>query len=289
MDNEELKKFIEELEKNKSSRVDEKIAEKKSKMWDKLPPTSLPSGELVINTSLEGYPEIVFSIPEKSRDVEDENGEFGIRKTETKWEIYAVSTGEVIKEASSYNKFFDGNDWDPGESEISSNVFSISKEIPIKMHEKIDGTVKSVKDLSYKYPQISKIQWQQFETMKKDHFQVILDFTIREDVNLIAWSFSIDGSEYKAIQGIQPTKNKIGLEYRWDSEKFESLKSGSILSISIRTNKPKLKEDLQDSEEAVLVEGEVAEGGAKEPGGLSGSSVLGGRDQIETILTYKIR
>jgi hypothetical protein len=277
MDNEELKKFIEEIEKNKSSRVDEKIAEKKSKMWDKLPPTSLPSGELVINTSLVDDPEIIFSIPEKSRDVEDKNGKFGIRKTETKWEIYDVSSGEVIKESTSYSKFFDGNDWDPGQSEMGVNLFTASKKFPINLHENIDGTIKSVKDLSYKYPQISKIQWQQFESMKGGYFQVILDFTIRKDVNLIVWSFSIDGSPYKIMEGIQPTENKIGLEYRWNSEKFQSLKSGSILSISIRTNKPKLRGDLQDPGEVVLAEG------------LSGSSGLGGRDQLETVLTYQVK
>jgi hypothetical protein len=113
--------------------------------------------------------------------------------------------------------------------------------------------------------------------MKGGYFQVILDFTIRKDVNLIVWSFSIDGSAYKIMEGIQPTENKIGLEYRWDSEKFQSLKSGSILSISIRTNKPKLRGDLQDPGEVVLAEG------------LSGSSGLGGRDQLETVLTYQVK
>ena len=122
---------------------------------------------------------------------------------------------------------------------------------------------------------------------KGDNFQVILDFTIREDVNLIVWSFSIDGSEYNIIEGIEPTENKIGLEYRWDSDIFEPLKSGSILSISIQTNKPKLKGDLRDPGEAGLVKGEVAEGGAKQLGDLSGFK-LGAGDQIETILTYKI-
>jgi hypothetical protein len=277
MDNEELKKFIEEIEKNKSSRVDEKIAEKKSKMWDKLPPTSLPSGELVINTSLVDDPEIIFSIPEKSRDVEDKNGKFGIRKSETKWEIYDVSSGEVIKESTSYSKFFDGNDWDPGQSEMGGKVFTASKKFPINLHENIDGTIKSVKDLSYTNPQISKIQWNQYESMKGGNFQVILDFTIRKDVNLIVWSFSVDGSAHKIMEGIQPSENKIGLEYRWDSEKFQGLKSGSIISISIRTNKPKLKGDLEDPGEVVLAEG------------LSGSSGLGEKDQLETVLTYTVQ
>ena len=108
-------------------RIIRKISEIKYKMWDKLPPTSLPSGELVINTSLESNPSIIFYIPEKSREIEDENGEFGIRKSDTRWEIYSVSTGEVIKESRSYSKFFDGNDWDPGTSELSGSTFTASK------------------------------------------------------------------------------------------------------------------------------------------------------------------
>lgn len=280
----------EDLE-ERTKRIEEKITEIKFKMWDKLPPPTLPIGDISIQTDLRDYPSIDFTINKKTSDILDSSGLFGIRKNDKKWEIYDASNGEVIKSTNSYSKFFDSSEWDSGNHKNSENSFTISNKIPIYIHEKIDGAIISAKDIGYRYPQISNIQWQQFESLKGDekgdNFQVILDFTIREDVNLIVWSFSIDGSEYNIIEGIEPTENKIGLEYRWDSDIFEPLKSGSILSISIQTNKPKLKGDLRDPGEAGLVKGEVAEGGAKQLGDLSGFK-LGAGDQIETILTYKI-
>jgi hypothetical protein len=273
MDNEELKKFIEEIEKNKSSRVDEKIAEKKSKMWDKLPPTSLPSGELVINTSLEGYPQIVFSIPEKSTDVVDESKQFGIRKSDTQWEIYSVSSGEVIKQSRSYSKFFDGSDWDPGESEISSDVFSISKKIPVTIHEKIDGTIISAKDISYKYPQIFKVEWNYRSVGDprggKSYLQVSLSFTIRKDVTLVQSSYSIDGSGFSPTLPIEVGSNENGIIYNWSSTSLDYIRIGSVVSFFIITTKSP--------------EGSLGSSGS------SGSSGIGGTNNLESRLTYTIQ
>lgn len=132
------------MEAQDQTRIESRIAELKYKMWDKLPPTYLPFGELIINTSIESSPTITFTIPARSTDVEDEKGEFGIRKKDTSededknpglvattWQIYSVSNGEVIKQSTSYSKFFDGSDWDPGTSElggIERNIFTASKQ-----------------------------------------------------------------------------------------------------------------------------------------------------------------
>ena len=88
------------MEAQDQTRIESRIAELKYKMWDKLPPTYLPFGELIINTSIESSPTITFTIPARSTDVEDENGEFGIRKNDTNWQIYSVSNGEVIKQSN---------------------------------------------------------------------------------------------------------------------------------------------------------------------------------------------
>jgi hypothetical protein len=269
MDNEELKKFIEEI-KNDKKRIDEKIAEKKSRMWDKLPPTSLPSGELVINTSLEGYPQIVFSIPEKSTDVVDESKQFGIRKSDTQWEIYSVSSGEVIKQSRSYSKFFDGSDWDPGESEISSDVFSISKKIPIRLHEKIDGRVKTIKDINYKYPQIFNIEWNYRSVGDsrggKSYLQVSLSFTIRLDVKLLQSSYSIDGSESNLTESTMSGEDRNGITYNWNSTQLDSIRIGSTVSFSIITTRD-----------------------VKESSGSSGSSGIGGTNNLVTSLDYTVQ
>jgi len=200
------------MEAQDQTRIESRIAELKYKMWDRLPPTYLPSGELIINTSIESTSTITFTIPARSTDVEDENGEFGIRKNDTKWEIYSVSNGEVIKQSTSYSKFFDGSDWDPGTSELGGNIFTASKQIPVTIHEKIDGTVRSSKDINYKYPQIFDIEWNQ--TGEKG-VSVTLDFTIRKDIEDFTSSYSFDRKEYMEVR-LEPIRSSsVGTSYQW--------------------------------------------------------------------------
>jgi hypothetical protein len=200
------------MEAQDQTRIESRIAELKYKMWDRLPPTYLPSGELIINTSIESTSTITFTIPARSTDVEDENGEFGIRKNDTKWEIYSVSNGEVIKQSTSYSKFFDGSDWDPGTSELGGNIFTASKQIPVTIHETIDGTVRSSKDINYKYPQIFDIEWNQ--TGEKG-VSVTLDFTIRKDIEDFTSSYSFDRKEYMEVR-LEPIRSSsVGTSYQW--------------------------------------------------------------------------
>jgi hypothetical protein len=241
MDNEELKKFIEEIEQNKSSRVDEKIAEKKSKMWDKLPPTSLPSGELIIESSLESNPQIIFKVPSKSTDVTDESGQFGIRKSDTKWEIYSVSSGEVIKESRSYSKFFNGSDWDPGTSELGGNIFTSSKQIPVTIHEKKDGTTRSIEDINHKYTQIFNVEWSNRTVVDprggKTYLQVNLSFSIRSDVKLLQSSYSINGSGSNITETRMIEEDKNGITYNWSSTQSDQIQMGSVVKFSIITTR----------------------------------------------------
>ena len=200
------------MEAQDQTRIESRIAELKYKMWDRLPPTYLPSGELIINTSIESTSTITFTIPARSTDVEDENGEFGIRKSDTNWQIYSVSNGEVIKQSTSYSKFFDGSDWDPGTSELGGNIFTASKQIPVTIHEKIDGTVRSSKDINYKYPQIFDIEWNQ--TGEKG-VSVTLDFTIRKDIEDFTSSYSFDRKEYMEVR-LEPIRSSsVGTSYQW--------------------------------------------------------------------------
>ena len=204
------------MEAQDQTRIESRIAELKYKMWDKLPPTYLPFGELIINTSIESSPTITFTIPARSTDVEDENGEFGIRKNGTNWQIYSVSNGEVIKQSTSYSKFFDGSDWDPGTSELGGNVFTASKQIPVTIHEKIDGTVRSAKDINYKYPQIFDIEWNQTGEKSK---LVTLDFTIRKDIEDFTLSYSFDRKNYMEVR-LEPSRSDaVGISYQWTYEK----------------------------------------------------------------------
>lgn len=204
------------MEAQDQTRIESRIAELKYKMWDKLPPTYLPFGELIINTSIESSPTITFTIPARSTDVEDENGEFGIRKNDTNWQIYSVSNGEVIKQSTSYSKFFDGSDWDPGTSELGGNIFTSSKKIPVTIHEKIDGTVRSAKDINYKYPQIFDIEWNQ--TGEKSEL-VTLDFTIRKDIEDFTLSYSFDRKKYMEVR-LEPSRSDaVGISYQWTYEK----------------------------------------------------------------------
>jgi hypothetical protein len=200
------------MEAQDQTRIESRIAELKYKMWDRLPPTYLPSGELVINTNIESPSTITFTIPARSTDVEDENGEFGIRKSDTNWQIYSVSNGEVIKQSTSYSKFFDGSDWDPGTSELGGNIFTASKQIPVTIHEKIDGTVRSSKDINYKYPQIFDIEWNQ--TGEKGNL-VTLDFTIRKDIKDFTLSYSLDRKEYVKVRLEPISSSSAGDSYQW--------------------------------------------------------------------------
>jgi hypothetical protein len=201
------------MEAQDQTRIESRIAELKYKMWDRLPPTYLPSGELIINTNIESRPTITFTIPARSTDAEDENGEFGIRKNDTNWQIYSVSNGEVIKQSTSYSKFFDGSDWDPGTSEPGGNIFTASKQIPVTIHEKIDGTVRSSKDINYKYPQIFDIEWNQ--TGEKGN-SVTLNFTIRKDIRDFTLSYSsTTPSKYTAVS-LEPIRSSsVGTSYQW--------------------------------------------------------------------------
>jgi len=200
------------MEAQDQTRIESRIAELKYKMWDRLPPTYLPSGELVINTNIDSPSTITFTIPARSTDVEDENGEFGIRKNDTNWQIYSVSNGEVIKQSTSYSKFFDGSDWDPGTSdEFFHSIFTASKQIPVTIHEKIDGTVRSSKDINYKYPQIFDIEWNQ--TGEKGDL-VTLDFTIRKDIEDFTLSYSFDRKKY--MLSLEPIRSSsVGTSYQW--------------------------------------------------------------------------
>ena len=207
------------MEAQDQTRIESRIAELKYKMWDKLPPTYLPFGELIINTSIESSPTITFTIPARSTDVEDENGEFGIRKNDTNvattWQIYSVSNGEVIKQSTSYSKFFDGSDWDPGTSELGGNIFTSSKKIPVTIHEKIDGTVRSAKDINYKYPQIFDIEWNQAPDGRPGSFLVTLNFTIRKDITDFTLSYSsTTPSKYTAVL-LEPRRSSAGDSYQW--------------------------------------------------------------------------
>ena len=208
------------MEAQDQTRIESRIAELKYKMWDKLPPTYLPFGELIINTSIESSPTITFTIPARSTDVEDETGEFGIRKNDTNvtttWQIYSVSNGEVIKQSTSYSKFFDGSDWDPGTSELGGNIFTSSKEIPVTIHEKIDGTVRSSKDINYKYPQIFDIEWNQAPDGRLGSFLVTLNFTIRKDITDFTLSYSsTTPSKYTAVR-LEPIRSSsAGDSYQW--------------------------------------------------------------------------
>jgi|LakMenEpi03Aug12_release.lakeMendotaPanAssembly.Ray.scaffolds.fasta_scaffold323187_2 hypothetical protein len=248
-------------------RIESRISEIKSKMWDKLPPTSLPSGELIFDSSLESNPQIFFTVPVKSTDVTDESGQFGIRKSDTKWEIYSVSSGEVIKESRSYAKFFDGSDWDPGTSELGGNIFTSSKQIPVTIHENIDGTVRSIKDIRYKYPQIFRVEWNYRSVSDprggKSYLQVSLSFTIRKDVTLVQSSYSIDGSAFSDALPIELGSDESGITYNWRSTSLNSIRIGSTVSFSIITTR--------DSE------------------GSSGSSGIGGTNNLESILSYTIQ
>ena len=204
------------MEAQDQTRIESRIAELKYKMWDRLPPTYLPSGELIINTNIESPSTITFTIPARSTDVEDENGEFGIRKNDTNWQIYSVSNGEVIKQSTSYSKFFDGSDWDPGTSELGGNIFTASKQIPVTIHEKIDGTVRSSKDINYKYPQIFDIEWNQAPDGRPGSFSVTLNFTIRKDIRDFTLSYSsTTPSKYTAVS-LEPIRSSsAGDSYQW--------------------------------------------------------------------------
>ena len=204
------------MEAQDQTRIESRIAELKYKMWDKLPPTYLPFGELIINTSIESSPTITFTIPARSTDVEDENGEFGIRKNGTNWQIYSVSNGEVIKQSTSYSKFFDGSDWDPGTSELGGNIFTSSKKIPVTIHEKIDGTVRSAKDINYKYPQIFDIEWNQTGGGANEKSELVtLDFTIRKDIEDFTLSYSFDRENYMEVR-LEPSRSDaVGISYQW--------------------------------------------------------------------------
>lgn len=208
------------MEAQDQTRIESRIAELKYKMWDKLPPTYLPFGELIINTSIESSPTITFTIPARSTDVEDENGEFGIRKNDTNvattWQIYSVSNGEVIKQSTSYSKFFDGSDWDPGTSELGGKVFTASKQIPVTIHEKIDGTVRSAKDINYKYPQIFDIEWNQAPDGMTESFLVTLNFTIRKDITDFTLSYSSKTPpKYTAVRLEPIRRSSAGDSYQW--------------------------------------------------------------------------
>jgi len=203
------------MEAQDQTRIESRIAELKYKMWDRLPPTYLPSGELIINTSIESRPTITFTIPARSTDVEDENGEFGIRKNDTIWQIYSVSNGEVIKQSTSYSKFFDGSDWDPVVNGAERVIFTASKQIPVTIHEKIDGTVRSSKDINYKYPQIFDIEWNQVPDGRDGEYSVTLDFTIRKDIEDFTLSYSFDRKEYMGVR-LEPIRSSsVGTSYQW--------------------------------------------------------------------------
>jgi len=227
------------MEAQDQTRIESRIAELKYKMWDRLPPTYLPSGELVINTNIDSPSTITFTIPARSTDVEDENGEFGIRKNDTNWQIYSVSNGEVIKQSTSYSKFFDGSDWDPGTSELGGNIFTASKQIPVTIHEKIDGTVRSSKDINYKYPQIFDIEWNQAPDGRPGSFLVTLNFTIRKDITDFTLSYSsTTPSKYTAVS-LEPIRSSsVGTSYQWAM----SFKSKSNISFLIVTG---INQDLE--------------------------------------------
>lgn len=227
------------MEAQDQTRIESRIAELKYKMWDKLPPTYLPSGELIINTNIESPSTITFTIPARSTDVEDENGEFGIRKNGTNWQIYSVSNGEVIKQSTSYSKFFDGSDWDPGTSELGGNVFTASKQIPVTIHEKIDGTVRSAKDINYKYPQIFDIEWNQAPDWMAESFLVTLNFTIRKDITDFTLSYSSKTpSKYTAVRLEPIRRSSAGDSYQWTM----SFKLKSNISFLIATG---INQDLE--------------------------------------------
>ena len=251
-------------------RIESRISEIKSKMWDKLPPTSLPSGELIIESSLESNPQIIFKIPSKSTDATDESGQFGIRKSDTSWQIYSVDSGEVIKESRIYSKFFDGSDWDPGTSELGGNIFTSSKRIPVNIHEKIDGTIVSAKDIGYKYPQIFEVEWNhrivEGDTgggRSKPYLQVSLVFTIRKDVSLVQSLYSINGAQRVPALVREIGAEKKGILYEWSTTSRDILGLGYTVEFSIITTK--------DRE------------------GVSGSSGIGGTNNIESILSYTIQ
>ena len=227
------------MEAQDQTRIESRIAELKYKMWDRLPPTYLPSGELVINTNIDSPSTITFTIPARSTDVEDENGEFGIRKNGTNWQIYSVSNGEVIKQSTSYSKFFDGSDWDPGTSELGGNIFTASKQIPVTIHEKIDGTVRSSKDINYKYPQIFDIEWNQAPDGRPGSFLVTLNFTIRKDITDFTLSYSsTTPSNYTAVSLEPIRRSSAGDSYQWTM----SFKSKSNISFLIVTG---INQDLE--------------------------------------------
>jgi hypothetical protein len=240
------------------SRIEKRIEELKLLMWDRFPPEYLPLGRMLIETDIRDYPEIEFNIEEKTTDFLDSTGNFGIRKNKDneKWEIYSVSTREVIKETTKYSSFFNARDWDPGTSELSSNSFRISKEVPIKLREKNDGTVMTVKDIFYKIPQISEIEWSQIE-QSRGNFSVSLDFRLRSDVKIVRFQFTVNDVIYS--NGLNPVEETEG---RRDSVKynvkfigsdreeiqFASREKISVLLLTVSNSRGSEKELLDDLE-----------------------------------------
>jgi hypothetical protein len=230
------------------------------------------------------YPQLVFNVNEKSTDVQDKKGEFGIRKNDKKWEIYYVSSGEVIKETNSYSKFFNGEDWTPGQSELGSSTFTVSKEFPILLHEKIDGTVKSVKDVGYKYPEIFKIQWNQ-DTENGESFMVSLMFYIRYDIKPLKFTYSVSGNEINDLDIQIAEENKQWRLFIINfNDFFGGIKRGEIISFTIFTQK-----DILNKEGDVLIGDGVKDITAKEP--LNSSSGNAGIEKniTETNLTYRVK
>lgn len=87
---------------------------------------------------------------------------------------------------------------------------------PVTIHETIDGTVRSSKDINYKYPQIFDIEWNQ--TGEKSEL-VTLDFTIRKDIEDFTLSYSFDREKYMKVR-LEPSRSDaVGISYQWTSEK----------------------------------------------------------------------
>lgn len=234
-------------------RISSRIAEIKSNMWDRLPPTYLPYGELVIDTNPEFLDSrtITFDIPSRSTDVIDESGDYGIRKIDTKWQIYYASTGDVIKESTSYSRFFDGVAWDDrigtglqgiqGIQGTEGTTLASSKSYPVTIHEVIDGTVRSAKDIAYKHPQIFNVKW----SVSGDKYSSALHlrFTIRKDKELgpCLYQFSEGGFTSESswipptLQQNPPFTGDPGISYTWTYETtFENpLISGTIVHFQI--------------------------------------------------------
>ena len=87
---------------------------------------------------------------------------------------------------------------------------------PVTIHETIDGTVRSSKDINYKYPQIFDIEWNQ--TGEKSEL-VTLDFTIRKDIEDFTLSYSFDREKYMKVR-LEPSRSDaVGISYQWTYEK----------------------------------------------------------------------